>query len=398
MTDEDHPQQPTTISRDDLYAQAWAEPMSRLANRYKISGTGLAKICRRLDIPYPPRGHWARKAAGKKVSQTPLPALREGTPAQATIAPSLPAPPAPQLSKELEEALTAAARRFTAGLTVPERLLRPHPIIASWIEERRRRREEAKRDPWYRRDLALPDFEPIQRRRHRILSALFTALEQHGYAAKVDPRGAPYVEIDREPAQFTLKEKYRQVRRPLTDEEKRQGFNPKRPWRQEMQPTGLLQLSIETRLDPALIQAWIDTPEQLLEHQLPEIAAVFLVAAPILRERRRLHDEAEKRRREDELRRYQERQDLQQDQNRWRSFLEFAGRWKEAENARQFLDALVARAESTKQAVVDGMIDQWIAWARDRIAAHDPLLTGPDAIFQSIAAVDPWTYRDDWRG
>lgn len=198
MTDANHPKPPTTISRDDLYAQVWAEPMSRLANRCKISGTGLAKICRRLDIPYPPRGHWARKAAGKKVSQTPLPALRQGTPAQATIAPSLPAALAPQLSKELEDALTAA-RRLTADLTVPERLLRPHPIIASWIEDCRRRREEAKRDPWYRRDLAPPDFAPIQRRRHRILSALFTALEKHGYAAKVDQRGAPYLEIDKEP-------------------------------------------------------------------------------------------------------------------------------------------------------------------------------------------------------
>jgi hypothetical protein len=43
-----------------------------------------------------------------------------------------------------------------------------------------------------------PDFTAIERRRHRLLSALFIALEKHGYTAKVDQRGRPIVEIDRE--------------------------------------------------------------------------------------------------------------------------------------------------------------------------------------------------------
>jgi hypothetical protein len=43
--------------------------MSRLAADYGISGNGPAKICDRLKIPYPPRGYWAKKAAGQKVVQ-----------------------------------------------------------------------------------------------------------------------------------------------------------------------------------------------------------------------------------------------------------------------------------------------------------------------------------------
>src|SRR5664280_303383 len=115
MRDE-QPKQPVTISRDNLYAQVWEKPMSRLANEYGISGNGLAKICDRLGVPCPPRGYWARKAAGRTVRQTPLPAARPGKPAQATITPSQPAPPPARLSPELEEALVAA-RRHTAGLT-----------------------------------------------------------------------------------------------------------------------------------------------------------------------------------------------------------------------------------------------------------------------------------------
>jgi hypothetical protein len=95
--------------------------MSRLATQYGLSGNGLAEICRRLNVPYPPRGYWAGKAAGKKVVQTALPAIRPGLPPQVTIAPSLPASPSRQMPAELEHALTDA-RRMTAGLKVPGRL------------------------------------------------------------------------------------------------------------------------------------------------------------------------------------------------------------------------------------------------------------------------------------
>jgi hypothetical protein len=32
-----------------------------------------------------------------------------------------------------------------------------------------------------------------------------------------------------------------------------------------------------------------------------------------------------------------------------------------------------------------------------RLTAHDPLEAGPVAIFQAIAAIDQWTYREDPR-
>ena len=36
----------------------------------------------------------------------------------------------------------------------------------------------------------------------------------------------------------------------------------------------------------------------------------------------------------------------------------------------------------------------WLTWARDHVAASDPLLMGPERIFTDIAQVDSWTYRD----
>lgn len=182
-----------------------------------------------------------------------------------------------------------------------------------------------------------------------------------------------------------------------SEDEKRQGFNPKRPWKSETQATGLLQLSVETILDPALPHSWIDIPEQPLERQLPDIAAVVIAAAPILRERRRHHEEAEKRRREEELRRYEERQNALRDRNRLRGLLELAVRAKEAQTAREFLDALAAQAGDITVIVGDRTLNGWIAWARDRLAARDPLQAGAETVFNTVAAIDQWTYQEDWR-
>lgn len=61
------------FTRQQLYDLVWAEPMKSLAARHGLSDTGLAKACKNADIPRPPRGYWAKLAAGKKVLQTPLP-------------------------------------------------------------------------------------------------------------------------------------------------------------------------------------------------------------------------------------------------------------------------------------------------------------------------------------
>ncbi|MFK4583657.1 hypothetical protein [Bradyrhizobium ottawaense] len=53
-------------------------------------------------------------------------------------------------------------------------------IVAGWIEERQRSREQAKAHSWSRGNHLPPDFTVMERRRHRLLSALLIALEKHG--------------------------------------------------------------------------------------------------------------------------------------------------------------------------------------------------------------------------
>jgi hypothetical protein len=135
---EDTSKQPQTISRDDLYRQVWQTRASRLCAQYGISGRGLKKIYDRLNVPSPPRGYWARLAAGQRIKQTPLPDAAPGAVLKVTITPSISeTPAAPALDTETDEKLQAA-RAAAADIAVPAKLSRPHPAIAAWIARHQR--------------------------------------------------------------------------------------------------------------------------------------------------------------------------------------------------------------------------------------------------------------------
>jgi hypothetical protein len=61
------------FTREEFYDLVWSKPLTRLAKEFAISDVALHKICKKHDIPNPPLGWWAKKAAGKSVTQTPLP-------------------------------------------------------------------------------------------------------------------------------------------------------------------------------------------------------------------------------------------------------------------------------------------------------------------------------------
>lgn len=63
-------------SREELFALVWERPATEVAHELGISDVALGKLCRRLQVPKPPRGYWARVASGKTPRKPPLPAYR----------------------------------------------------------------------------------------------------------------------------------------------------------------------------------------------------------------------------------------------------------------------------------------------------------------------------------
>lgn len=66
------------FTRAEFYELVWSKPMTHLAKEFGLSDVALHKVCRKHDIPNPPLGWWAKKAAGKKVERIPLPKLEPG--------------------------------------------------------------------------------------------------------------------------------------------------------------------------------------------------------------------------------------------------------------------------------------------------------------------------------
>ena len=62
-----------TINRQDLYNLVWSKPVVKIAKDFGISDVAVGKICKKMNIPKPGLGYWAKKEFGKKTKVTPLP-------------------------------------------------------------------------------------------------------------------------------------------------------------------------------------------------------------------------------------------------------------------------------------------------------------------------------------
>jgi hypothetical protein len=62
-----------TLPRSALYELVWTKPVTELSKEFGISDVALAKRCRSIKIPLPPRGYWARVAAGQKPRRPSMP-------------------------------------------------------------------------------------------------------------------------------------------------------------------------------------------------------------------------------------------------------------------------------------------------------------------------------------
>ena len=170
--------------RAKLYEEVWAEAVTTVAKRYGISDVALRKICRKLAVPLPPLGYWAKIAAGKKLPTPPLP--KYSGPAEIVRQRYVSDEPVEPDPEHL-----VARREFEARpenrIVVAETLDRPHALVAAT--------ERAFRKPKHRnlgnqpmteqRALAISVSEASLPRALRIMDALVKALDARGMPLRV---------------------------------------------------------------------------------------------------------------------------------------------------------------------------------------------------------------------
>ena len=73
------------LTREQLYELVWSKPMTKVAAEFGISDGALAKHCRKMNVPRPAPGYWARTAHGQTPKRPKLPRAKADTPADVLL-------------------------------------------------------------------------------------------------------------------------------------------------------------------------------------------------------------------------------------------------------------------------------------------------------------------------
>ncbi len=87
------------VLREELYTLVWSMPMTKVAEKFKVSGSYMARVCSILRVPRPERGYWAKFAVGKAPEQPKLPVAQPSDQTSWSQDEGLHLPPRPRPAK-----------------------------------------------------------------------------------------------------------------------------------------------------------------------------------------------------------------------------------------------------------------------------------------------------------
>jgi len=236
----------------------------------------------------------------------------------------------------------------------------------------------------------VPDFTKVERRCHRILNALLRALEANECPVSETGNGALQVKLGGKRIAFRLREKLKQMKRPLTENERRLGIGVEKGYRTQTVGSGYLIFEIQSSLPGRLRRVWLETDECRMEDLIGEIFATMQTAVPLLRAERLAEEERENQRREREARQREIERRRKIDENRVRRFGQIATQWQQAEQMRAFLAELKSRPTDPAADIDGRSVSEWLKWLEAEIEARDPLNAGPRLVVEDIASIGEW--------
>jgi hypothetical protein len=379
-----------TVSREELYKKVWETPMNQIAKDYGLSSAKLKGICERHDIPTPPAGHWGKLEFGKAVVVRPLPPLKPGVSDTISISP-VPAPKTPvELSppEPVKPAfITQASKKEPSAKADTSR---PHPVVKRWLDNKRDAIRQAKREKalGYITFMESP-FTEMEERRMKVLDMIFKAIDKKGFSITPSDSGYLFsVHYEGIPLEFTVTEKYKLVKTPLTKIEKAKAWNRDRQYNQEKAYTGFLQFTIKSSIASGHKSYWLEDADTRLEDLVPEIASALMACGPKLVERKRENEERTRQylQQQQEIRMKAQRE--KEDKQNWSNFLKLAMKSIEASHLRVFIEQLELRSatEGPECNVRGQPIGEWLDWAKAWVERHDPLNGTVEQIFNDVCS------------
>ena len=373
-------------NRDELYEEVWTTPMQTLAKKYGISDVGLAKTCRKMFIPLPGRGYWARKEAGQKVERLALPPLKE----RIVLQKPTPRPEPPKLSDfaEPEEIAQIEQLERAAGEALLKRGSLSHPLIVQTRGALKIAQVSESKILWTREScLDIRVSKDRLDRAFRIMASIISTLEERGFTVAVEARRQEKQEVQTvakifgQVIRFGLTEKIDRVeiaappKGGLLERVLTYGGKPV-----THEPSGRLSIEVWTEWGYNR-RNWRDGKTQRLEDQLPQAVAGFmrLALADRAEERKRVAEEREKQRIAEE--RANLEKVIKAEQSKVNALRNATARWLRAEQIRSFVSAAHNAAVQNGESVEAGSpFGDWVIWAERQADRLDPLKESPPSI------------------
>lgn len=359
----------TKITREALYERVWSTPMLKLAEEFGVSDVAVAKLCKRLNVPRPGVGYWAKLAHGKAGPKPPLPRAVDGAEVEGSITgtfgePEHPlglrltiTPPGEDASPDLHPLVLRTvqalrrARRDCDGILVNDGgsldirvtsalLLRAAAIMNSLVQA------------WTAAGMTISIIEIEERHRascqRRCSRSAFHSVAQFGEDAVA----------------FRIVEVFEDKAR--TGEANRDRFRTA-----EFGPRGRLRFELGDESHPKL---WKETKPGTLERRILAIASALPVALEERRDRRLRHAEWERQRQEEQRR----AEIARAEESRFRALEDEALLWERSLRLGSYVAEL-------KRAIANGCHlsengERWLAWAESKAESLNPVARRIDAL------------------
>ncbi|HXH48548.1 MAG TPA: hypothetical protein VNM47_04170 [Terriglobia bacterium] len=399
---------PQFWDRDELYKDVWNQPLTSLTAKYGVSAVAIGKVCRKLRVPLPGRGYWAKKAHGHAVKQKPLPALHEVPRIQRYQRPFSTSansglPPKPEFPVEEEDRaeIDRISQQLAAGVFVvksPRKILR-HPLIVAT--------RNTLLHGLASKQICLPlsnqyclniRFSRTSLRRAlAVMAAIISILEDNGVKIRVTPGDRSYsrqadgtsATIFGEKVLFGISEKIRHVRVP--DPDATPNTTGRERFVTKYEPTGKLSIRVLSDSD-YFTTIWSDSEQTNIESLLPECIATMMKIAVEYRRRtaKRRQEELFRKLRGEELGRL--KGEIEAEEARVARLESGATNWQRARRIREYVIAVAeCRKEQGKELGPDTALGRWVAWALQQADRIDPLAESPVSILDRKAELEGWS-------
>jgi len=363
------------VTREELYKLVWSKSLVILAQEFGISDVGLAKICKRLNVPRPYRGYWALVAAGRKMSIPSLPLAKKDMPVKAFISPYV--KPQPTIEDRARAGLIETESLPANRIIVAETLHGGHPLVretrkllkrgfvdvygrlfASW-------REKPKQGC-----LDLRVTKKSLYRALRIMDALVKAIEVRSGEIETKDRQTLCV-MNQAEVRFNLWEKVARSERELTKDERGESYVRDR-W--IYTPTGEFTFKIEEWNVGK--KSWKDKKQKPLEDQLNDIMVELITASEIIHARDLEREREEQRRLEAECQRQEMERQRRLEEERLQELETMTALWVKSRDLRAFIEECESTLSASAEASSDGSQARWLRWALAYTDYLDPFKSG----------------------